>query len=158
DFAVSAPCDYGFVPELCPSGPVEVMLDSDEYLAVEMQHHDLDTGRLGWGGLSPAVLARSLAQWTTARHRQNAEVSLIFHAGAVPATVAAVEAAAARFVAEVRFKLRSLPQPHRDHPTWIGMMALQRARGTVATGKGPATGGGAGWTGLAWRLRLDVLG
>jgi hypothetical protein len=37
DFVIGASCDYSFVPEMCPSGNVEAIADSDEYLVVELQ-------------------------------------------------------------------------------------------------------------------------
>src|SRR5262249_50293052 len=36
DFVVGAPCDYSFVPELCPSGRIDILTDSDDYLAAEI--------------------------------------------------------------------------------------------------------------------------
>ena len=155
DFVTGAPCDYGFVPELCPSGPAEMVTDSDEYLAVEMQDRDIDVGRLRWGDLSPARLASSLERWTTLAHRRNATTSLVFHAGAIPGSIAETEVAASRFVAEVASALRSPPQPHRGHPAWAGMMALQHARAADA-GDGRSPSGG--WPARSWRLRLRVLG
>jgi hypothetical protein len=37
DFVVGASCDYSFIPEMCPSGNVTTLTDSDDYLVVEMQ-------------------------------------------------------------------------------------------------------------------------
>ena len=49
DFVVGSSCDYSFIPEMCPSGKVYVMADSDDYLVVEMQKrsHERDFVRLG---------------------------------------------------------------------------------------------------------------
>src|SRR5262245_38368504 len=164
EFVVGAPCDYAFIPELCPSGKVDVLTDSDHYLVAEMLRHDRGAAGLRWGTPRPQTLAPWLSQWTTVQHRRNAERTLLFHAGDVPQNIAAVEAAASTFVAEVRARLVPTPQPHRDHPFWIGMMALQRAAtGPAAAdadwahllGSRPATGS---LTGLLWRLRLALLG
>src|SRR5208282_897732 len=35
DFVIGASCDYSFVPEMCPSGNVEALTDSDDYLVIE---------------------------------------------------------------------------------------------------------------------------
>jgi hypothetical protein len=163
DFVVGAPCDYAFIPEMCPSGRVEVLTDSDDYLAVEMQPRGRAAGSLRPGPLQPAKLARSLSQWTTARHRRNAETTVVFHAGDRPAGIAEADAAASAFVADVATRLATTPLPHRGHPFWIGMMALQRARLDPAGLDdesdrllGAASMGG--MTGLSWLLRLRLLG
>ena len=36
-FVIGSSCDYSFIPEMCPSGNVVVVTDSDDYLVVEMQ-------------------------------------------------------------------------------------------------------------------------
>jgi hypothetical protein len=159
DFIVGAPCDYAFIPELCPSGKVDVLTDSDNYLAVELQRGA--AGPLCSGPAPPARLARSLSQWTTARHRQNADATFVFHGRDVPENIAETHALAARFVDEIGKSLAPEPQPHRGHPSWIGMMAMQRAGGGLPddckqvvdfAGSRPQV------TGLLWRLRLYVLG
>jgi hypothetical protein len=163
DFVVGAPCDYSFIPELCPSNNVAVLTDSDDYLVVEMQPHGRGSASLRRGPPRPAVLARGLSQWTTARHRQNAAFSLVFHAGDVARNITETEAQASAFIGEIAKRLRPAPQPHRDHPFWTGMMALQRAGAAPLSGEAwahllgavPATGG---LTGLLWRARLQLLG
>jgi hypothetical protein len=164
DFVVGAPCDYSFVPELCPSGRVEVMTNSDDYLVVEMHAGDRVAGSPRSGSLPPPQLARSLSRWTTARHRQNAQVTLIFHADEIPGEIAATDAMASAFIARIGQALAPRPQPYRDHPFWIGMMALQRADRNSAPdidelthllGTAPSD---SGLTGLSWQLRLRMLG
>jgi hypothetical protein len=163
DFVVGAPCDYAFIPELCPSGNVHVITDSDEYLAVELQRQATD--RRGSGRVPATRLARSLSQWTTAGHRKNAETTVVFHARDIPENINEVCALAGRFVEDIDKALSPEPQPHRGHPSWIGMMALQRAGGglpddcrhAVDSAISPATINGR-VTSLLWRLRLWVLG
>jgi hypothetical protein len=162
DFVVGAPCDYAFIPELCPSNNVAVLTDSDEYLAIEMQERSRGVRSLRPGALAPAQLARSLSRWTTAQHRQNAESTLVFHSSGLPDGVAATAASASRFIAEIRRNLTATPQPHRQHPSWIGMMALQRAGGGLAPGDADRLLGTApakfSRAGVLWGLRLRLLG
>src|SRR5262249_50922152 len=80
DFRIGASWDYSFVPEMCPSGNVSVITDSDEYLVVEMQPRAHEAGFLRQGPLRPEGLARSLSEWTTAQHRRNVAHSLVYHA------------------------------------------------------------------------------
>ena len=44
DFVIGSSCDYSFIPEMCPSGNVEVIRDSDEYLVVELQPRRHEAG------------------------------------------------------------------------------------------------------------------
>ena len=131
DFVVGASCDYSFIPEMCPSGNVEIITDSDEYLVIEMQPRKHELASLRPGPLRPRVLARTLSEWTTRQHRQNVHHSVIFHAGDLPDTLGATIAAADRFTSETERSMRRTPQPHRDHPYWIGALASHRE----ATGK-----------------------
>lgn len=124
DFTIGASFDYSFVPELCPSGRIDVMTDSDEYLVVELQPAGHETGLLRLGPTSAAELAVSLSEWTTGMHRDNARHSLLFHAGAVPAETARWIAEGASFVAEIDRGLAHEPMPHRNHPYWRGSVAV----------------------------------
>ena len=134
DFRVGASWDYSFVPEMCPSGNVSVITDSDEYLVVEMQPRAHEAGFLRQGPLRPEVLARSLGEWTTAQHRDNAAHALVYHAGDLPEALPAIVAAADEYVAQVRRELRRPPQPHYGHPYWRGAIATvqEAARGQLS--------------------------
>ena len=72
DFVVGSSCDYSFIPEMCPSGKVDVITDSDDYLVVEMQpgDHEGEFLRLGSEGLRWRSPARS-ASGRRKRHRDN---------------------------------------------------------------------------------------
>jgi hypothetical protein len=131
DFVIGASVDYSFIPEMCPSGNIEVITDSDEYLVVEMQSHDHEVGFLRPGRLRPRALARTLSEWTTQHHRQNVRHSIIFHAGDLPKTLDAMIAAADRFIAAAERSMRRKPKPYRDHPYWRGALVSQHE----ATGK-----------------------
>ena len=87
DFIIGASCDYSFMPEMCPSGKVEWITDSDEYFATEMQPHDHEGAFIRLGPLKTRALAASLSEWTTAGHRENANHPLIFHAADVPGNI-----------------------------------------------------------------------
>lgn len=132
DFAIGASCDYSFVPEMCPNGNVEIVTDSDEYLVLEMQPGEHEAEFLRGSRLMPATLARSLSEWTTARHRKNARTTVVFHAEDLPERLGAVIAEADRFVAEVEHLMELEPQPHFDHPYWQGALAAHKE----ATGAG----------------------
>jgi len=126
DFVIGSSCDYSFVPEMCPSRNVEALTDSDEYLVVEMQPTAHERGFLRLGPVTPKLLARSLSEWTTAHHRDNVRHQLVFHAADIPGAVREVGAQADAFLARVSRHLTRRPQPHRNHPYWIGALSAHK--------------------------------
>ena len=65
DFVVGSSCDYSFIPEMCPSGKVYAMTDSDDYLVVEMQKRGHERNFVRLGAVNQPVLTESLAEWAT---------------------------------------------------------------------------------------------
>ncbi|HEY1541097.1 MAG TPA: hypothetical protein VGG01_01705 [Xanthobacteraceae bacterium] len=128
DFVVGASCDYSFIPEMCPSGNVVALTDSDDYLVVEMQPRSHESKWLLPGPIEAKPLANSLSEWTTEQHRGNAANTLVYHAGEPPLFLAAAVAEADAFVAEVRGLLSPEPHPFRHHHYWIGSLASNRAQ------------------------------
>lgn len=133
DFTIGASCDYSFVPEMCPSGNVVALTDSDEYLAIEVQPRAHESHFIAWGPATPKEIASSLSEWTTARHRQNAQQTIVFHADELPPSLPDAVTEATRFVDRISARLSPKPQPYRNHPYWRGAMAAFDA----ATGKRP---------------------
>ena len=127
DFVTGASCDYSFIPEMCPSNNVAVLTDSDEYFVVEMQPRDHEAKHLNWGPHDPKKLADSLSEWTTARHRENVQSTLIYHRGPIPDSLAENVKEADAFLEIVSRNLSSAPKPFRHHPYWIGSIASHRA-------------------------------
>jgi hypothetical protein len=127
DFMVGSSCDYSFIPEMCPSGDVVALEDSDDYLVIEMQPRDHEARHLRWGPITPKFLAESLSEWTTTAHRQNIRHTIVYHVADIPDTAKNVMAEADAFVANVGSFLPASVQPHRDHPYWIGAIAAHRA-------------------------------
>lgn len=123
NFSISAPCDYSFIPELCPSGNVAVMADSDESLIVEMQPRRHEVQRVRPGAFDIAALGRSLTSWTTAQHRVNARGTLTFHAGELPPAAASVAGQAQRFIAELERYFTAPPKSHRHQSYWASAIA-----------------------------------
>src|SRR5215469_398365 len=127
DFVIGSSCDYSFVPEMCPSGNVVTIGDSDEYLAVEVQPRDHEARFITWGPARPRDVAISLSEWTTARHRLNVHDTIVYHADKLPASLSCVMDEATRFISKVSKELPPTPQPHRDHPYWRGAIAALEA-------------------------------
>ena len=133
DFIIGASCDYSFVPEMCPSGNIAVMSDSDDYLVIEMQPRQHEAGFLRWGGSEPAQIADSLAEWTTASHRANVRQIVVFHGRDIPASIDDFHRESDVFLDRIASHLPAKPQPHRNHPYWRGAVAAYHA----AIGKRP---------------------
>jgi hypothetical protein len=128
-FSISAPCDYSFVPELCPSGKVEVMSDSDDYLIIEMQPRQHETARIRPGPFDVAAFGYSLMEWTTAQHRANARHTVIFHGGEIPPATSKVAAQADAFMHELERHWLAPPKPHREQAYWTRAVGDWRAAG-----------------------------
>jgi hypothetical protein len=135
DFAVSSSWDYSFVPELCPSGNIAALTDSDDYLVVELQRRDYEWENLQPGPVIAATLAQSLAEWTTDYHRRNVTQTVIFHAADHPADLAQFTARSDAFVENVRQSLAAPALSHRRHPYWVGSIAVNRRRSHRPLGK-----------------------
>jgi 2-polyprenyl-3-methyl-5-hydroxy-6-metoxy-1,4-benzoquinol methylase len=162
NFVIGASCDYSFIPEMCPSGNIAVITDSDQYLVVEAQprHHEADFLRLG--PAVPKQIAASLSEWTTALHRDNVRQTLIFHGADLPVSLGSVVGEADSFICEIGRWLKPKPMPHRGHPYWRGAIAAHHGE----TGRRPneddwqlMLGRRATWTTrLAGGLRNFLLG
>jgi hypothetical protein len=124
EFLIGSSLDYSYIPELCPSGNVTSITDSDEYLVVEMQPTDHEAAMLRYGPLRPKAFAKSLAEWTTREHQANVADVHVYHSRDIPAETEAVERESAAFVAAVAERLNGRrPRPHRPHPYWKGAIA-----------------------------------
>jgi len=160
DFTISAPSDYSLVSELCPSGKIDRLTDSDEYFVVECQPQlGLETSS---ERVSPSAFAGELATWATAMHHANVRHPVVFHAQAIPASVADAVVLSERFLTEIGpAEISGLP--YRNHPMWTALLDYHIA--TAQAEQDPAclcaiTGDGALMQRVkrAGRLRSLLLG
>ena len=118
---VNSYCDYGFVPEMVPSGAISVLDDSDDFLMLELQATAQERGFIRCGTTTPVQIAHELAGWTTAEHRRIAEMDIVYHAADLPAALPAARRGLAAFMTGVRATLDPrAPLNHVNHPYWIG--------------------------------------
>ena len=132
DFKIGSSCDYSFIPEMCPSGNVTIIADSDDYFVAEVQPFGHEHHFIRFGPVETGVLAESLSEWTTARHRLNAQQAIVFHAGDCSPLLSEALAEADRFIRDVTPRLGP-PQPYRNHPYWIGAIAALEAAAATRT-------------------------
>lgn len=114
---VNSYCDYGFVPEMVPSGKIHVIGDSDDFFMLELQPAEQEEEYLTYGSIAPAELARQLSTWTTAEHRRFAQCDTIFHAGDLPPVLDDFRAQANATVGALAKRMRK-PKNHADHVYW----------------------------------------
>ncbi|MBI1252527.1 MAG: hypothetical protein GC189_13780 [Alphaproteobacteria bacterium] len=117
--SVNSYCDYGFVPELVPSGDITVVGDSDEIFMLELQPQAQELEMLRCGVKPIEAIAEELSTWTTPEHRRIALHDTVFHAEDLPLGLEAARLEADRFVRDVQ-ALMTDPVPHEDHYFWVG--------------------------------------
>lgn len=161
DFIVGASFDYSFVPEMCSSGNVQAVTDSDEYLVVEMQPRDHESSRLLPGPIKVSELAESLSEWATAGQRANVDRTFVYHAAAIPDSLPRFVAEADAYTARVRELLTREPHPYRHHHYWLGSLGKRRMQThqirdlAFILGEAPPSPGLAG---LVVNLRTAIFG
>lgn len=116
---VNSYSDYGFVPELVPSGRMTVLKDSDEFFMLELQRTAQESHRICCGFPDVAEIATELSRWTTREHRFVAEHDFVFHADELPANLQSLRTQAGAYMAALRAKMAHPPADHVDHPYWI---------------------------------------
>jgi hypothetical protein len=136
DFIITAPSDYSLIPELCPSGKIVRITDSDDYFVVECQPQSRDLEERSIGYIEPRSVAGALVDWATAMHHENARSAVAFHAGAPPPRLAETVATSEAFVSEVEANRSAAPMPFRNHPIW--RPALDHHLTTAQTEQDPA--------------------
>ncbi|WP_316167197.1 MULTISPECIES: hypothetical protein [unclassified Bradyrhizobium] len=115
---VNSYCDYGFVPELVPSGKIGFMDDSDDFFMLELQPQAQEQALLRCGIKSVGSIATELSRWTTSEHRRCAQVDLVFRSGPGGEALPEVKALAREFMADVASRMTPNAVPHEGHEYW----------------------------------------
>ena len=118
NYVIGASCDYSFIPEMCPSGNVAHIQDSDEYCVIEMAPFDYEQPWLSCGGHDISTLASHLSNWTTSVHRANAHIPVIYHSQELHEPPLATLQASGEFILSIETLLSPTPQPFRGHYYW----------------------------------------
>ncbi|TAK76566.1 MAG: hypothetical protein EPO11_04050 [Gammaproteobacteria bacterium] len=122
NYHVGSSFDYSFIPEMCSSGRIAVIDDSDDYFVVEVQPKKHELLNVDHGPYQEKKLARALSEWTTKQHRENAKKSIYFHARDIlPKEKLAIEVQINHFIQGLDKQLkRYKEQPYYNHPYWRG--------------------------------------
>lgn len=126
NYTIGSSCDYAFIPEMCPSGHITIIDDSDDYLVVEMQAPETGTYAINLGPYDLDKLTIALAEWTTKEHRHNANTSIYYHLhDLTESNKKNIEKNLNNLLTPIQHRLGLFPiQPHRNHPYWIGAIKI----------------------------------
>lgn len=119
DYVIGASCDYSYIHEMCPSGNVAAIVDSDEYCVIELQPQEHEQKFVHYGRHDKVDIIKTLSEWTTAGQRANIYNPVIFHAGEIPPETERYLAESEQYVRSIDSKFTTPPMPARGHPYWI---------------------------------------
>jgi len=125
--SINSYCDYGLIPELCPSGDEVAMGDSDDFFMLELQNRDQELNMLHSNPMNKKAIAQSLNDWTTKEHRRAASHNIIFHSRGIPPKIKKYKKLASNFIAGVKRHLLK-PKSHAHHKYWVGGIISWRSR------------------------------
>ncbi|MBS0624216.1 MAG: hypothetical protein JSS62_06320 [Verrucomicrobia bacterium] len=117
-FTVGAFCDYAFISEMCPSGNVLHIQDSDDYCVVEMAPFDYLQTSIFSGKNHKHALAQHLSEWTTTTHRAHAHIPVVYHSTPLKEQHLPILQESADFISSLEKILCDVPQPIQGHFYW----------------------------------------
>jgi len=117
--AINSYCDYGFVPEMVPSGEFSVLGDSDDFFMLELQPLAQERQFIRLGSSTIPAIADELSFWTTAEHRRFAEAEVVFRTADPPPGLDAARQGLAGFMGRLQGRLRQPPVSHVGHDYWV---------------------------------------
>jgi dTDP-4-dehydrorhamnose reductase len=112
--------DYAFLPEMCPSGDMVAISDSDEFFMMELQPTEAENEFIRPGPTRIRHVAKSVSEWTTPRHREISRFELVFHTEDLPESLPEERARLDEFMAKVEARLESKTISHDRHHYWPG--------------------------------------
>lgn len=119
NYTIGSSCDYSFISELCPSGKVFAIQDSDLFCMIEMASHNYDSQHIKKGPLSLNAMIKNLSEWTTSIHRSNAHLPVVFHSKALDTSPLEGIQASHAVIQKIEGALSKWAAPHRGHPYWL---------------------------------------
>jgi len=120
---INSYCDYGFVPEMVPSGAFSILDDSDAFFMLELQPSSQERNLLRNGSSPSHEIASELGRWTTIEHRRFAAVDVVFKAGEQSNELVRVKREAQAFFEKLQSQMPSSAASHDHHFYWV--MGLQ---------------------------------
>jgi hypothetical protein len=120
-------CDYSFIPELVPSGNLDILANSDDGFILELQARDSEASTILDGrSLGPEDYAPRLSYWTTEEHRRYASRDVVFRAGDWPTGLEEARTEFTHWMSELFGQLVKPATSHREHPFWVRSIDRQK--------------------------------
>lgn len=116
--------DYGVVAEVCPTAPLCVLGDSDDFLMLELRGRETMQGQLKLGWMNPDEIAHDLSLWTTKDQRDCGEFTLVLHRNDLPADYQDGVRTLDAYYRDIMRRVAPAPRDHRNHYIWTGVAAL----------------------------------
>ena len=116
--------DYGVVAEICPTSPLCVLGDSDDFLMLELRGQETMREQFSLGWMDPAEIASDLSIWTTKDQRNCGEFNLVLHRGDLPAAYPQGLQALDVYYRDVMRRVTPVARDYRNHYIWTGMIEL----------------------------------
>jgi hypothetical protein len=116
---IAGPCDFSFVSELAPGGDYHYLVDSDTFLALELQEAVHEAQLITPFNIAPAEVAESVSAWATAIHHENIKATFVFRGG-TGRYLAGSAANLTQSYVDTLLDHVLPPRDHRHHPFWVG--------------------------------------
>jgi hypothetical protein len=116
---IAGPCDFSFVSELAPSGNYHYLVDSDTFLALELQEAAHEAEFITPFSIGPAEVAESVSAWATAIHHENVKATFVFRGGTGRYLAGSAVSLTQGYVDTLLEHILP-PKDHRHHPFWVG--------------------------------------
>lgn len=149
---INGPCDYSFMPELCPGEALTMIDDSDEFFALELGPAGQEAEHVvADGGRDEAIRVDSMDEWLTDHHRWTAQTAVLFKAATPePGRLAEAREGLERYHAGFMAKARG-PISHAFNYYWTwGVAAWMQLRASEGHTPAPPPE-------LAWPLPAAAL-
>ena len=126
--SVSTFWDWGMVYEFCPSKRLSAIVDSDEFLMMELRSALTYVEFIRLGRTAPKQIARRTTAYITQYQVDNAKFQLLLHSGELPSNLHVARQSLKQFVATVLANLPRKQIDHRNHRQWLYHKRHFRAR------------------------------
>jgi len=116
---IAGPCDFSFVSELAPAGNYHYLVDSDTFLALELQEAAHEAEFITPFNIAAAEVGESVSAWATAIHHENVKATFIFRGGTGRYLARSAANLTQSYVDTLLGHILP-PRDHRHHPFWVG--------------------------------------
>lgn len=118
--AINGPCDYAFVPELCPGEPQYLIDDSDDAFILELQPRAAESEFIRLGPRNEDARRACMMEWLTAEHLDTGRRVVTIRSGDAPPPQV-LSRATAEFEAYFNSFMKAAPPPlpHQGQYYWL---------------------------------------